>query len=134
MSELSSTLAPKGWKFGEHWKKAPWYFPQSTVKSLWSGFVGKIVQLGDWSGGGGPAWVQREPLLGDRFAFIPGLSLWGLQRFLVPPITVGSLTKEEEKSGCQGWATNDLTTLVCFLTRTEKKGTSEKSCLFYNWP
>ena len=50
------------------------------------------------------------------------------------PNNSGSLTKEEEKSGCQGWATNDLTTLVCFLTRTEKKGTSEKSCLFYNWP
>lgn len=41
--------------------------------------MGKIAQLGDWSGRGGPAWVQREPLLGDMFALIPGLPLWGLE-------------------------------------------------------
>lgn len=74
-----------------------------------------------------------EPLLGDRFALIPGLPLRGLQRSLVPPVKVGSLTKKQEKNGCQGWETNDLT-MGCFLTSTEKKGTSEKSCLFYNWP
>lgn len=64
--------------------------------------MGKIAQLGDWSGRGGPAWVQREPLLGDRFALIPGLPLRGLQRSLVPPVKVGSLTKKQEKNGCQG--------------------------------
>lgn len=46
--------------------------------------------------------MQREPLLGDRFALIPGLPLRGLQRSLVPPVKVGSLTKKQEKNGCQG--------------------------------
>lgn len=41
---------------------------------------------------------------------------------LLSSVKVRSVTKGEGKSGCQGWATNDFTTLGCFLT-----GTSEKS-------